>query len=192
MVCGGELALLFVAALWIALAGEPSLLRFEWDMRAVLWGGLAAIPPLALFLFTLRSRLFQRHRESMDSMLRPVVAQWNVFQMAVVSLIAGACEEVLFRAVLQGWLTEHLSPAPALVLSAIVFGAAHMLTRTYAILAGTIGLYLGLEMVWTGNLLAPITTHVVYDFLALILYVRIYQPPEEPAGSSPPAGGRLF
>ena len=33
---------------------------------------------------------------------------------------------------------------------------------------GLIGLYFGGLRLWTGNLLAPIAAHAVYDFLALI------------------------
>ena len=54
-----------------------------------------------------------------------------------------------------------------------MFGLAHSVTRTYAILATIIGLYFGWLWLATGNLLVPITTHAVYDFLALVYFVRI-------------------
>jgi hypothetical protein len=47
-----------------------------------------------------------------------------------------------------------------------------MLSATYAILAALIGLYLGLLLIWTGNLLAPAVAHGLYDFIALLYLVR--------------------
>ena len=63
----------------------------------------------------------------------------------------------------------------ALVLASVVFGAAHLLTWTYAIIAAFIGAYLGLLWIWTGNLLTPMITHAVYDFVALVYFCRVYR-----------------
>jgi uncharacterized protein len=56
-----------------------------------------------------------------------------------------------------------------------VFGAAHLLTWTYAIIAAFIGAYLGLLWIWTGNLMTPMITHAVYDFVALVYFLRFYR-----------------
>jgi len=63
----------------------------------------------------------------------------------------------------------------ALVLASVVFGAAHLLTWTYAIIAAFIGAYLGLLWIGTGNLLTPMITHAVYDFAALVYFCRVYR-----------------
>ena len=63
----------------------------------------------------------------------------------------------------------------ALVLASGLFGACHLLTWTYAILAALIGAYLGLLWIWTGNLLTPMITHAVYDFAALVYFLRFYR-----------------
>jgi uncharacterized protein len=187
ILCTGEIALFLVAVMWIKVAGAPALSRFDWNLRDVLIGVGAALPPFLFFLFTLRSPSFSRHRETMDMALRPVVSEWNVLQMACVSALAGICEELLFRGVLQGGLTEHIGVAPALVLSSVVFGAVHLITRTYGVLAGLIGLYLGVELIWTENLLTPIVTHAVYDFAALLFYNKVYRP--EPRVAGPDVSG---
>jgi hypothetical protein len=62
----------------------------------------------------------------------------------------------------------------ALVLASASFGAFHLLTWTYAIIAAFIGAYLGLLWLWTGNLLTPMVTHSVYDFAALVYFCRAY------------------
>ena len=53
----------------------------------------------------------------------------------------------------------------------------HSITPTYAILAGLIGLYLGWIWLACGNLLTPMVTHGVYDFLALAYLVKVVRGP---------------
>lgn len=55
----------------------------------------------------------------------------------------------------------------AIVLSNIVFGLLHMRTVLYAVIAGSLGVYLGVLYLVTDNLLAPIMTHMLYDLVAL-------------------------
>ena len=59
-----------------------------------------------------------------------------------------------------------------LVAASFVFGCFHPLSATYAVLAALIGLYLGLLLIFTGNLLAPALAHGLYDFIALVCLVR--------------------
>ena len=63
----------------------------------------------------------------------------------------------------------------ALVMASLLFGAFHLLTWTYAIIAAFIGAYLGLLWIWTGNLLTPMITHAVYDLAALVYFFRVYR-----------------
>jgi len=53
-----------------------------------------------------------------------------------------------------------------------LFGAAHWLTLSYALLAGVIGVYLGVVFLLTENLLIPITAHALYDVVALSVLAR--------------------
>jgi uncharacterized protein len=54
--------------------------------------------------------------------------------------------------------------------------------RSYAMLAGVIGLYLGWLWMATGELLLPIAVHALYDFLALVYLVKI-RPRRQPVGN---------
>ena len=63
----------------------------------------------------------------------------------------------------------------AMVLASALFGAFHLLTWTYAIIAAFIGAYLGLLWIWTGNLMAPMITHAIYDVVALVYFFRVYR-----------------
>lgn len=63
----------------------------------------------------------------------------------------------------------------AVTMASAVFGVCHLLTWAYAIITAFIGAYLGLLWIWTGNLLAPMATHAVYDFAALLYFLRMYR-----------------
>ena len=53
-----------------------------------------------------------------------------------------------------------------------LFGLMHFITPTYAVLATLMGAYLGLVWQWTGNLLAVVLMHALYDFLVLLYLLR--------------------
>jgi membrane protease YdiL (CAAX protease family) len=114
------------------------------------------------------------------NILLPMFKGFQLWQLLVVALLAGVGEELFFRGLLQGglfaWLqphvTEHLALAISLGVASLLFGLLHPITRTYAILCMLVGLYLGGIWIVTGNLLAPIMVHALYDFLALVYLLR--------------------
>ncbi|MGO8926145.1 MAG: lysostaphin resistance A-like protein [Limisphaerales bacterium] len=171
------MAVLVVAVLWGWLFHGPVLLDLHWSLNAALIGIVTAIPPFLFFLWTLNSSLhvFSRHRQLMESLLRPLFGNWSVLQLFAISLCAGISEEAFFRGAIQGSLADRVGLGFALVLASVVFGAAHLLTWTYAIIAAFIGAYLGLLWIWTGNLLAPMITHAVYDFVALVYFLKLHR-----------------
>jgi membrane protease YdiL (CAAX protease family) len=57
-------------------------------------------------------------------------------------------------------------------LASLLCGAFHLITWTYAIIAAFIESYLGLLWMWTWNLLTPMITNAVYDFAALVFFLR--------------------
>ena len=75
--------------------------------------GLAASVPLyALFQWMLRSSLapLARLRQLMSAKVCPLMAPWSLLQLGIVSILAGVCEEVLFRSVIQGTLSTFIGP----------------------------------------------------------------------------------
>jgi uncharacterized protein len=176
--CLFELALLVCAVLWGWLFHRPGLTDIQWSLKSALIGIAAAVPPFLFFLWTLNSklRLCSHHRDLFESLLRPLLGRWSILQLLVISFIAGISEEAFFRGAIQGSLADRVHVIAAVVLASGLFGAAHLITWTYAIIAAFIGAYLGLLWIWTGNLLAPIVTHAVYDFAALVYFLRAYRP----------------
>lgn len=172
--CLLEGSLLLVAMVLGRLLGQPALATLHWRGTDFLWGLIAVLPMALVFWWMLRSswRALAEIRAFLDQHVRPVLGQWSVTQLLVVSLIAGVAEESLFRAVLQGGLAQYLTPGGGLAVASVLFGLGHAVTRTYAVIAALIGLYLGLLWLWTGNLLAPVVAHAVYDFAALVYFLK--------------------
>jgi len=85
--------------------------------------------------------------------LVPLFRHTGIAGLGLVALAAGIGEELLFRGVIQDGLESWYGPLPALVLTSLLFGMAHCITRAYFMLACLMGLYLGALYLWTGNLL---------------------------------------
>lgn len=174
LACSGEALLLVVAWLITHVTGDPLWADFHGSVADAWIGIAAAIPLFTLFLWMLRSSLdpLAGIRRVLDEALRPVLGGWSVLRLAVIALLAGVCEEVLFRSAIQAGLAAWIGPWPALLVASALFGFAHRVTRAYALLAGILGLYLGWLWMQTGNLLVPIVTHAVYDFAALVYFLK--------------------
>ncbi|MGV3483622.1 MAG: CPBP family intramembrane glutamic endopeptidase [Planctomycetaceae bacterium] len=114
----------------------------------------------------------------------PIVAsllRLSNFELIAISVAAGVGEELLLRGWLMAWISGPLEVADpvtilgALLVSSVAFGLLHLITPTYAVIATFIGIYLGGLVLWTGNLLVPITAHAVYDAIHLLLFKRQQQ-----------------
>ncbi len=169
----GSLGLLAVAlAAWLDL---PLGWRWSWTDAAL---GLAACLPMMLLFWTCLRLPFgplARIRRIAEELIRPLFQDWRLAELALLALLAGVGEELLFRGVLQGGLGQRLDTAAAVAIAGVVFGVLHALTFTYAVFATLMGAYLGVLWVATGNLLAPVLAHGLYDFAALVYL--IYSPP---------------
>ncbi|MBN2581017.1 MAG: CPBP family intramembrane metalloprotease [Pirellulales bacterium] len=179
----GGLAVVAVSLGWVL--NIPPLETFRWTFRDIGWGVLAVAPLLgALWLcLSLPLRPFRKILELLDASVLPLFSRCSLLELAGISFLAGLGEELLFRPIVQGglarWIGEPAGPVIGLAAAAVIFGLMHRITVSYAVLAGLIGLYLGLLWTWTGNLLAPIITHALYDFLALTYLAKIRPPPVE-------------
>lgn len=114
---------------------------------------------------------FRGIKEFLSSTLGETLTRCSWYDLAYISLLAGVSEEVMFRGVIQTWIGGW-NPTVGLVVSSVLFGLAHCVTVTYAILAGLLGLYLGVLFTITGepNLVPPILCHALYDFVALSVF----------------------
>ena len=110
--------------------------------------------------------------------------------MFVMAMLAGPCEELIFR----GWL----QPIAGLWITSFVFAVLHFLPNRYkwshpvtwgmVALYFPVGLAVGWLYEWRANLLAPMVMHSVSDCLGLLFVSRgiaVRGPAGTPAGPSP-------
>jgi len=166
------------------LLGVRPWTQFHSSAETVLVSVAATLPLLAfLGLFAAaRPAWFEeidaRVRQLIESLFRgcgygPVLA---------VSALAGLGEELLFRGVVQAWLTGLAGPWTGVILASGLFGLAHAVTRAYFVLAMAMGVYLGMLYHLTGNLLLPTLVHALYDAIAIIYLLRAARGRDATAG----------
>ncbi len=193
---GGKIvgiAVLFEGGLIVLAWGLGLLLETPFGEQTFVTGpaiglGVAATMPLFLGLYgTIRSSwpVLGRLRRVIEEQVVPLFAGCTVWGIATISILAGVGEEALFRGVMHTNLAGLLGVVPALLVTSLLFGLVHFVTSTYAVMAGIIGLYLGVINIWSGNLFAPMVIHALYDFVALMYLARYMRPaPESSIGEA--------
>jgi membrane protease YdiL (CAAX protease family) len=146
--------------------GVDPLAHLAWDVRGIFWGLAATIPMIGLFLAANRFPIgpLRTIKHFLHEALGPSLVACRWYDLLLVAAVAGIGEELLFRGVLQ--------PLVGILWSNVLFGLLHFITLSYALLAGLIGGYLGWLLNESENILAPIITHGMYDFLAFLVVAR--------------------
>jgi membrane protease YdiL (CAAX protease family) len=157
-----------------------------WHWRALgwgcMWGTLAALPLFAAVLLLQRLKLapLERLNQFADQHLMPLFCQMTRTELIALALAAGVGEELLFRGWLQSAITGPLENTElsdlrlwgGCLVAALVFGAVHFISPTYAILASLAGIYFGFLLIISQNLIVPVTAHFVYDAAIMMWMVR--------------------
>ncbi len=176
--------------MWMALLFESGLvvLAFAFGWFPDIWpidhfavrpkdlalGFAGTVPLLLAFWWMYRSSLpaFKRIRVFLIETLGPTIAQTRWYDVVLLAILAGLCEEVFFRGFLQVWLSQW-GVEVGLIASSIVFGLVHAITLTYFLLTLLAGLYLGaVFLLCDSNLLAPMLVHALYDYVAFVVIIK--------------------
>lgn len=189
----------FQAGLAIVAFGLAWLLQInpfdhvELSGRAFATGIVGTVPMLILFAITYQFPVgaLKEIKQLLMEMLGPSLSECRWYELAWVALGAGISEELLFRAVLQAWL-DQWGPMVGLGVSNLLFGFAHAVTPLYVVLAGLLGVYLGVLYEFTGdeNLVVPALAHGLYDLVAFVVVRRSFQAHQsakDALRSTPPA-----
>jgi uncharacterized protein len=165
----GGLALAALAVGWLVEINP--LEHLSWSWRAVGWGVLGTVPTFAVFYLSYRFPVgeLRRIREFLSRELAPSLSVLRWYDLILMSVLAGVSEELLFRGLLQPWIGQPWCN--------VLFGIVHWITPLYALLAFAIGSYLSWTMTVTEpqNLLTPIVTHALHDYLAFLMIVATYR-----------------
>jgi len=173
----GSLILVAIILGWIADIDPFEYLYFS--ENALLYGVFGTLPLFLVFLAMqqMRSTPVQQIRKILIDTLGPSLKDYQWADLLILAAIAGISEEILFRGIIQPWMENSWGMTAGLIASNILFGLVHAITPLYAILATSVGIYLGLFLDYGGerNLMTPIVIHAVYDFLAFLVIMRIYR-----------------
>jgi membrane protease YdiL (CAAX protease family) len=177
-----EGGLLLVALGGGLLLGVPPFGGANINPGGLALGAAATLPTILLMWWLSRSnwRPLRRLRREVEDTIVPLFADCSMAELVLIALLAGVGEEALFRGLVQRGVAQAAGPMAGLVAASALFGLAHFVTRTYALLAAILGLYLGALFLLTGNLVVPIAVHTLYDFVALLHWVRRARRPEAP------------
>ncbi|WDI31189.1 type II CAAX endopeptidase family protein [Hyphococcus flavus] len=168
-VLGGTILLGLVAFALSILLGVPIGPQFELNPNDFFIGVIATLP-LVVFLWWFSNTTLEHlavFRRSQIKFFAEIGFTFTPLRIALMALGAGITEELLFRGVVQSWISGFAPVLVAIIASNILFGALHMRTALYALIAGLVGVYLGVLFAFTDNLLAPMVTHALYDAAAL-------------------------
>lgn len=155
--------LMVIAKVWLRLEPMPQI-PVRWSYRDVLWGvGLSlGITGGSALLF----QIWPQYRTSADWYLNFILKPLQWPDILWIGLLPGLSEELLFRGVMLPALGLDWF---GLVASSLCFGVLHMSSVQqwpYAVWAVVIGLVLGTSMMLSGNLLVPVTAHILTNMIA--------------------------
>lgn len=174
-----EVGLVILAYLIGGWVDCDPLAHWHWRGEAVFWGLLGTGPLCLLFwgAYRLPLRGLAAIRRLLIDRLGAVLNACHWREWLYLALLAGITEEILFRGLLQPWAESRWGWLAGLAGSNLLFALAHAITPLYALLAGLIGVYLGLSLDFGSerNLLTPMAIHALYDFVAFVAVVRTYQ-----------------
>lgn len=172
----GVLLLVAFVSGWMTGVGPTDKLYWSWNDFLL---GLLATVPMLLFLaicYLSPSAAMRQIRSFLREFIGPYLNRCRGIDLLLLALLAGVCEEVFFRGFLFLWLNTWNSVI-AVMVSNLLFAAAHAVTPVYAMLAGFLGLYLTALLAAdpTPNLLIPIIAHTLYDLVAFVVVLRDYR-----------------
>lgn len=167
-------------------------------VAAVARGIAATVPMLLIFWWLVNSKFpwMRQLREQVEWLIGEMFPTGSTVQFAMIAVLAGVGEELLFRGALQTKLGEWTTPVVGLVITSFLFGLAHAMSKLYFAFAIVVGGFLGWMAFQYHDLVAPMVAHGLYDFVALVYLSRnavtrgpkseVSSPPTSPEESSAP------
>ena len=142
--------------------------------------GILGLQPIVQWLVQVNRALplpeaLQAFEQTQLEMIRSVLESGMgvSFNLAMLALVPGICEELLFRGYAQRQFERWGGPASGILLSGVLFGAYH-LRPTQVLPLIVLGTYLAYLTWRSGSVVPAIVVHIVHNGLAVLVarYVR--------------------
>jgi sodium transport system permease protein len=104
----------------------------------------------------------------LDGMMQQTQSWPLPLALTVIALLPAICEEAAFRGVVLAGLSRTGSRTVAVVGSALAFGLAHV-HPVHVLIAGALGLVMGLATLRTGSILAGVVLHLVNNGVSVLI-----------------------
>jgi CAAX protease family protein len=156
--------------------GVPSPLRMAIGAAFVVaWTGLALMQRRALLAKPERlRRVMQIHHKS-EALSPHSRHELKVFSLLAVS--AGFCEEVVYRGFVIWFVAMWIGLAPAVIVSSILFGSAHLyLGAKHVLRTAIVGLFFAGIAVASASLWPVIVIHALMDLIGGDITLRAVSP----------------
>ncbi len=182
-VYGNQLLLILVPTLiaaWIGHWRRRDTFALRPAHKLALLGALAlgvGLAPIASILSRLQDRIWPRDLEqarALAEMFVRALSDHPIITIVSIALLAGVCEELLYRGAIQSALRRRFSPFWAAAIGGLLFAAAHLDLHGLPIRLA-LGTIFGLILIRTGSIYPAIIAHALYDAAQLstaLYYLR--------------------
>lgn len=101
-----------------------------------------------------------------------------IFNLMVIAIVAGLCEEIFFRGCLQQIMQKIVKNKHAAIwITAFIFSTIHF--QFYGFIARfLLGALLGYLFVWANNIWIPVIVHTVHNGINVVLSYLLFDTPE--------------
>ncbi len=169
-----EVALIAAPAILFAVIG-----RYRWkEVFSLRWPGMLALVaggligfgmvPWVEFFAQIQNRFWEPGptQRALEELIFSALRAHPITIPILVGVLAGVCEELLYRGPIQAGLMRRMPKWVALVIGGLLFSAAHLDVHGMP-LRMLIGIVLGWMVVYTGSIFPAMIAHAVYDAAAL-------------------------
>jgi hypothetical protein len=129
-------------------------------------GAIAALV-VAEWLGSLATQLLPNSPNTQCTAVRDEYGGYVAVAIPLVCLIAPLAEETIFRGFIYGWLRRYLPVLPAVVISAAVFSASHLVLVLGLPLFG-VGVILALLYEYSDSLLPGAIVHGLFNLVGIL------------------------
>lgn len=182
VVLAGQSLAFLIVFLWIVWHGRGLSLRQlglgamppGWLKRGTLWGAGAILPAILINAITLILIGAEETNPQVELLAPAGPSLWGFLViLPLVSILVPFVEELAFRGVLYGWLRQQLPQGLAILISAVIFAAAHGIPQLMPALI-LVGLLLARLRELENSLWPCIAMHGVFNaVMTLVLFAAL-------------------